>query len=294
MDSDLNVSSHRYGYYSLLFCDPDLEINFGMRVKSYYLYTVFFVFILSAPEIFAQDSPRITADRPDQSESSLTVPADALQIETGFIYQKQKFSGSSVPVENDNLILAATLLRYGVSPNVEFRFSGEYFYGQNLTGEFKSVMQGVQNISLGMKINLRKDEKIFSSVGIIVQSVIPFGNEKLRPGNFAPGVILLVDQELPDKFSFSFNAGTEKDPFIRENSFLYSGSLSYDLSGRISSFIEVYGYAYKNRAPSNYLDFGITYLFKRNIQLDFSAGNTLRGGLTDYFGGFGISLRLPD
>ncbi|MFA7227890.1 MAG: transporter, partial [Melioribacteraceae bacterium] len=255
---------------------------------------IIFFFILFIPEISAQNIPELVTDRPDVTESPLTVPVDAFQIELGFLFQKQKFTALPVPVEKNNLILAGTLCRYGVSKNIEFRFGGEYFIGRTIDGESESFIQGIRDISLGLKINLRKDEKLLSDIGVIIQSAVPFGNEKLRPDNFLPAVIVSIGQPVNRNFSFGCNIGLEKNSEGSGSVLFYSGSLTYDLGGIAEPFLEFYGRTFKNSKPLNYLNFGITYLFRQNVQVDISFGTSLTNGLTDNSGGFGISLRLPD
>jgi len=243
--------------------------------------------------LHAQKVPELIADRPHQTASAVVVPTDALQIETGFIFQKQKFSDGSTTFENDNLTLGTTLIRYGVSSNFELRFGGEYFAGQTLVNGVKSDIKGMQNLLFGGKLNLRRDEKILSNAAIIIQSIIPFGSEKLRPNNFIPTLLFSADQTISENVSFGFNIGVEKDLDNGRNSCIYSGSLSYSLSDELGSFFEFYGNAMNELNPSNNLDLGLTYLFKKNLQVDVSAGTTLLKGQKDYFGSFGVSLRLP-
>ena len=77
-----------------------------------------------APIILAQTSPPdLVTDRPDQTESSITVPFKSLQIETGFIKEKQG--------ENTNLAYNTTLLRYGLLENLELRLGLEYLGEKN-------------------------------------------------------------------------------------------------------------------------------------------------------------------
>jgi len=66
--------------------------------------------------------PDLITDRPDQTESSSTVPKNSLQIETGVIYEN--FSNDNT--EFQNLGLGTTLLRYGVWGNFELRLGSYY------------------------------------------------------------------------------------------------------------------------------------------------------------------------
>jgi hypothetical protein len=253
---------------------------------------LFLLFFASASNIFSQEYPELITDRPDQTESPFVVPIDAFQLETGFVYQKQKYSSDGITFENDNLILASTLCRYGVNSFMELRFGGEYFYGQTLADGIKSNLQGMQNFLFGTKINFRKDEIYFSNVGFIVQAIIPFGNENLRPDKFVPTFILSIDQKINEDFSLGCNIGAEGAVDNDKYSIIYTASLAYDIDDRLSSFLEFYGSAVNQSLPANNLDFGLTYLIKKNVQIDISMGTTLVTG-TDFFGSIGFSIRIP-
>jgi len=64
---------------------------------------------------FAFEAPELITDRPDQTESSATVPTGYAQIEMGW----QHLEEERADLETD--ILPQTLLRYGLVENLEFR-----------------------------------------------------------------------------------------------------------------------------------------------------------------------------
>ena len=96
------------------------------KKKKCYLITLVTIVLILNTKNFAQEIPELITDRPGQANTASIVPIDFLQIEMGFLYQRQKFSDGNINVENDNLILGSTLLRLGISPKIEFRFGGEY------------------------------------------------------------------------------------------------------------------------------------------------------------------------
>lgn len=82
----------------------------------------FLINLLFIPEIYSQ---KLVTDRPDQTESAVTVPLNSLQIETGFLYEGVKETESVF----DNYSIGA-LLRYGILDNIELRFGGDYLIGK--------------------------------------------------------------------------------------------------------------------------------------------------------------------
>ena len=62
---------------------------------------------------------QISTDRPDQTESSLVLPKGTIQIESGFVSNKNEY------------IFPNTLFRVGVFKKVEFRFNTNYIINKN-------------------------------------------------------------------------------------------------------------------------------------------------------------------
>ncbi|OGV01277.1 MAG: hypothetical protein A3J84_01855 [Ignavibacteria bacterium RIFOXYA2_FULL_37_17] len=253
------------------------------------LIIVLFTFRINAQS----ETPELVTDRPDQTESALVVPTDFIQMEMGFIYQQQKYSEGAINVENNNLILGSTLFRYGINMIFELRFGGEYFSGQNFLNDTKSTVQGVQNILAGTKIQLRTGGKILTNAAVIMQTIIPFGNEKLRPNRFEPEIRLCLEQEINDRISLGVNLGTEEVSDVGKYFYSYTAAVGVALTERLDSFFEVYGTMRNGFIPSNNFDCGLTYVHTKNIQIDFSIGTTLNNDISDWFGGLGISVRLP-
>ncbi len=118
-----------------------------MKVKYTILILVFGIIslpVLSQKEIpdkkgFNKKVPDLITDRPDQTESSCSVRKNALQIETGFVYENFKRDD----VKFDNWGIATTLLRYGVLDNFELRL-GSYYQLSNVHSEIQKFKKQTQ------------------------------------------------------------------------------------------------------------------------------------------------------
>lgn len=227
--------------------------------NGFLLLIILLIIVLFSSGIIAQSEiPELVTDRPDQTESALVVPIDFIQIEMGFLYQQQKYFEGTINVENNNLILGSTLFRYGVSSKIELRFGGEYFSGQNFLNDIKSTIQGMQNILVGTKILLRSNENILTNAAIILQTIIPFGNEKLRPNKFEPEIRLCLEQEINDRISLGVNLGVEEVSEVGKYFYNYTTVIGVVLNDRINSFFEIYGTMKDGFIPSNNFDCGLT------------------------------------
>jgi hypothetical protein len=77
------------------------------------LITLFF-FVFLCIKLAGQ---RIDTDRPDQTDSPTIIPIKSFQIESGFLDGYTYNSGN----RERQLLLPTTLLRYGLSKNIEIR-----------------------------------------------------------------------------------------------------------------------------------------------------------------------------
>ncbi|MCX6174459.1 MAG: transporter [Ignavibacteriales bacterium] len=263
-------------------------------MKKKFLLITFLTIVLFSYGIIAQSEiPELVTDRPDNTDSPIVLPIDYFQIETGFLFEKQKFLESGLTIEKNNLILGSTLLRCGVSTNWEFRFGGEYIITRSFISSNELLTQGMQNIFFGAKYQFRKDQEILSNAGFIFIFGLPFGNEKLRPNNIEPGITLALEHDFSDEIFFSVNAGIYNNSTLGKNIYDLSASLEYGFNYEFSVFAEVFSSYISNLSPNHNVDVGCEYLMKKNIQVDFSIGTSVFSDDTDYFGSLGISIRLP-
>ncbi len=254
---------------------------------------IFLVSIILSQKVFMQENSELITDRPDITESAIVVPQNTFQIETGFMFQKQKFVEHSTDYENENLILASTLCRYGINDIIELRFGGEYFLGKTTAGIKKTIIQGLQGIFVGSKIQLAKEGNIVNNIAVILEAALPFGNEKLRPDKFEPGIIFAFDKPISETINLGMNFGSSKIKSINDFILDYSVSIGFSLDDRWTAFAEYFGNTAKKAQPEHNIHFGFTYLQKENIQIDISSGSLIFNDETDYFGQVGFSIRLP-
>ena len=89
---------------------------------------------------------QISTDRPDQTESSSTIPSGSIQIETGILLDE---IGSCSEKE---LYIPNTLFRIGLTEKIELRILNQIIHKIN-TGQSNS---GINDIEFGAKIQLLK------------------------------------------------------------------------------------------------------------------------------------------
>ena len=106
-------------------------------------------FCLSYSSNFAQ---KIVTDRPDQTESSSTIPKNSLQIESGMLLRYVEEGEISLR----EFAIPSTLFRYGISKGLEIRVVSQYV---NIKEENSgTAISGITDLEIGAKIQLLKRE----------------------------------------------------------------------------------------------------------------------------------------
>ncbi len=232
-----------------------------MRALSTFLFSILFVGFVYSQEI--------VTDRPDQTESSSTVPKNNFQIE----------SGVSVEIdENDdkviNTAIPSTLFRLGVLDWLELRLVSQFEINSTRNLDITSRKLGISDLELGFKVQCFQKEEVNFEMAFLSHLLIPSGS--LEFTNEKVGVInkLSIAHELGNKFGVGYNLGY--DYLGRDKgSFTNSLALGYSVTDKLGIYIEPYG-EWENF--ENYIanfDAGMTYLLKPNLQLDFSFGTGL-------------------
>jgi hypothetical protein len=90
--------------------------------------------------------PEIVTDRPNQTESSTTIPLKSFQIESGAMIGNYNFNNSSEKL----LLIPTTLLRYDLTKNIEFRAVEQLISINNEQTSEENF--GLNNLELGAKI----------------------------------------------------------------------------------------------------------------------------------------------
>ncbi|MDQ3194639.1 MAG: transporter [Bacteroidota bacterium] len=234
--------------------------------------------------LFSQQLPSIQTDRPDQTETPFTVPANHFQLEAGFVYEKDKeIITTSIPT---------TLFKFGVSDNFELRLILDITEEKKQGG---STEPGLNPVEIGIKINIAKEDGIIPTASLIGHLAIPeFLSDQNQIIYFAPNFRFCMQNTLSDKFTLVYNLGAEWDGLSAEPAFIYTVTTAVSVSEKLGGYVELYGFAPQKNKADHRFDMGITYLIKKNFQLDVSGGTAISDNAPDYFFGFGLSVRLPN
>lgn len=245
------------------------------------------LFATFAPAL-SQQKPEIVTDRPDQTEASALVPKGGLQVETGFVYEKDV--NESVTIRN--LTYATSLIKYGVNDYFELRFITEFLGSEIQVDNETEKVNGFGPLALGVKIKLADEKGFWPQAALIGHLNLRSGSTQFEPEYTAGDFRFTLAHTLGDRFSLSYNLGAEWDGESPAAAFLYTLSLGYTATDRIGAYIECYSFFPEEDKADHRFDAGLTFKFSPVVQLDISGGIGLSKNAPDYFFGTGLSARL--
>lgn len=169
------------------------------------------MFLIAQLLLGQSQSIDMVTDRPDITESAVTVPLHFVQIETGYQHNKDGFK----------LInhIGSTLLRYGLSSNIELRFAGEYqllnkelgtilFHTEDgFNNSFENQIKGLAGTMAGAKIQFINEKNSGFNFAVLMQLFLPLGKTGLVPDKVEPEMILSFDKSITDGLSVGLNVG---------------------------------------------------------------------------------------
>ena len=257
---------------------------------------IILILALTTAELWAQKLDDIVTDRPDQTESALTIPKGFIQAELGASIEQIE----TIKTPLGNLYIRehsypAILLRYGISNSVELRLAAEFMqtHFDNIEYDEESV-SGFSPITVGTKVHMFNEKGAFPETALLFHITIPFGgNRNFQPQYVCTDFRFSMQHELSDRFALSYNLGSEWNGDDPKATGIYTLSLGVSLIKKLSMFVESYGFLTQDETPDHRLDGGFTYLFSKNIQADLSGGIGISDKSPDFFIGAGLSVRLP-
>lgn len=243
---------------------------------------ILLLFLLISTSIYSQTTEPIQADRPDQTETPALVPKGMFQVETGFTFQKNDALSKS-------LGLPSTLWKYGVNDNFELRLITE-FLSEEI---YNKKLKGFTPVYVGFKVKLADENGIIPKTSFVGHISLPnAASKEFKTEFFAPEFRFVMQHNLSEKLSFSYNLGTEWDGFSAEPTFIYTNAIGYSISDKLGSYIEIFGFIPQKEKSNHSIDGGITYLINHNFMLDLSSGIGISKNAPKNYFAFGFSFRI--
>lgn len=234
--------------------------------------------------VFAQGPaiPPFETDRPDFTESSLTVPKGLVQVESGTTFTRadrdlEVFSGPEL------------LVRAGVADRVEVRLGVPNYVWLDADGD---RVEGFDDTYVGAKIQLGPLENGMGAA-LIPGVFIPTGRAGLRSEEAVPTLQIVWSCELPRDMRLAgmLQIASEKVDGRRSTPVMHTVALAFPLGERFGAFLEHVLEARRGSPPAHIAHGGITFAAGEAAQWDLHFGVGLTREAPDFFIGLGYSVR---
>ena len=231
----------------------------------------------------------MVTDRPDFTESPLTVAPGTFQFEMGYTFSQVG--------EQDEHDFGELLIRLGILPWLEGRMAFNSFVLLRQPGDDR---EGVEDFTAAVKARLLTPGEGSSGavphMALLLGAELPIGGDDVGTDVVVPGVKLAAAWSLGARAALSSNVGWARpsDDRGRYNVGVASLSLGLSLSGRLSAYTEWFGLfpGERDGGSEHYLNGGLTFLLSPNVQLDWRIGGGLQDPDPNWFTGLGLSFRL--
>lgn len=239
----------------------------------------------------AQDALRdLSPDRPDATESPITVDAGHFQLEVSF-YDFSRAGGTTTHT------YGASNLKFGISHNVDLQFVFDAHTIQRIKLEdgSREEVSGFNDPQLRLKVNLWGNDGGKTAFAIFPFVKIPAGSA-LGNDHLEGGLILPLSIELTERLGLGLMA--EMD-FVHaeeggyDTEFVHTAVLGIDLTSAVGLYLEYVGVCGTGGEFQYQATFsgGLTYAINNNIQLDLGIRTGLNSAAEDFGAFTGITWR---
>jgi len=242
--------------------------------------------------------PPLVTDRPDQTESAVVVPPGRVQVEVGWTRVADDPGAGDLVVSDG---IGETLARIGVFRGVELRLGFAGFRLEETDASGATSEDAYGGAALGAKFALLQERGARPRLALIAGTTIPSGARRFSTDSFDPFVRGTASHTLSDRLSLGYNLGaawlTEEDDAGDDDTLsvlVATLTLGTAITERVGAFVELFGESgLSDEGDFTAADAGFTWLVLDNLQLDLSGGVGLSENGPDWFGGVGVSFRLP-
>jgi hypothetical protein len=299
MDTIMNIQNKKAGFYTLsLFIIAfalafSCNLGFSAEKEDKSKYNLF----NPTPRKLLRD---LSADRPDVTESPITVDAGRVQLEMSFLdYTIDDWNYDDNKVET--LTYGSTTLKFGLLHNMDLQVVFDSYIDEETkvdTTRSKSSLYGFGDTQLRLKTNLWGNDGGVSAAALMPFIKIPTAANDLGNDHIEGGLIIPMGYELAHGWGLGvmaeFDAVYDDEEHNHDFEFVHSAVLGHDLFGSLGWYGEYVGVS-NSDSDSHYqaaLGTGLTLGLNDDIQLDLGINAGLTKATDDFNVFFGITMRL--
>ena len=266
-----------------------------MKAPSRSLSGLAFALVAAVASAGTSAADTITTDRPDVVESSLTVGRGRFQIETSIARERDKDAGTKTTV-----VTTPTLLRLGISENLELRLESEGYARAKFNDPASGVAlreSGYADLSPGLKWHAVDGDGARPSTALLLHVDIDSGSRPFRGEGVRPSVRLPLEWELPNDFSLGVMPGIvyDKTNGSRHASGILAVVVGKEWTPRFRSFVEVAAEriaSSRNGGSTVTYNLGAAYLLTNLVQIDSALSWAANHNTPDFAWTVGLSVKF--
>ena len=242
------------------------------------------------------DRDQVGTDRPDFVESGDGGGKYRFQIETSVALERNKEDGFK-----ERTVSTPTLLRYGVSDNLELRAETDgrlIARTEDMGSGARATERGYGDLSLGVKWHALDEAGMTPSLAVLGHVDLDSGSARFRGKGARPSLRAVAEWELPHDMSLGIMPGVlfdKNDTGRRYTAGILGVVVGKEWNERWRSFVEVAAPQIaraRNGGSLVTLDVGVAYLLTRHCQLDSAIARGLNRNTADWSWTIGLSLKL--
>lgn len=219
----------------------------------------------------------LATDRPDATESPVTVDKGMYQVEMSFVsYTRNKSAGTTT----ESYSIAESNVKYGVSDKTDLQLVfTPYISESTKTGGVKTTAADASDLTVRVKYNLWGNDGGDTALALMPNIKIPTSTD-VSNGEWEGGVILPFGMAGGENWSLGLQAEISRvadtDSGGHDWDFSHTAVLGLDVTERAGIYLEYLGVA-GDHAYQPFFSGGMTYGINERTQLD--AGTMI--GLTE-------------
>jgi hypothetical protein len=239
----------------------------------------------------------IATDRPDKTESPITVDAGHFQLEADIVNYT---SDRSRQAKNEAFAVAATNFKVGLVNNMDLQVIVES-YNWTRTKDFHTGRtdhaSGFGDVAVRLKTNFWGNDGGRTAFGLMPFVKIPTAGSDLGNGAVEGGLIVPLLVRLPSEWELGTMVEVDQARNAAANGyhqeFIYTITLGHDIARNFDGYVELYSNV-SNEAHSVWVvtvDCGLGYRITPNIQLDAGVNIGVTEAADDFNPFIGVSVR---
>jgi hypothetical protein len=237
----------------------------------------------------------LDTDRPDITESPITVDAGHFQAEFSFVdFTHDRTDG----VTTDTLVVLPSNLKVGLLNNVDLQFVIDPYVNERTAGRGASSRRdGLGDTQVRLKVNLLGNDGGPVALGVMPFVKFPSATHGLGNDRYEGGLILPVKVKLPGEFDL---AAMLEVAFIRDagdgygTALLHTVNLEHKIVGELSGYVEYAGTSFVG-AGATYqavVGTGLIYDLGKDAEVDVGVNVGLSDAADDFEVFAGMSFRI--